>query len=73
MTLDECFEKYSDDQLIERQSRIDENKGLGWSVGWWKGLKYWGDPIHIPKGFFLPKSMVEAAKADDWVLLNETI
>ena len=68
MTLDEVFEKYSDDKTIIRTSRSHMPPA---TVKWCKGLKAWGCQEARNMGFFIPQFMIDDAHADDWELKNE--
>jgi len=86
MTLDEIFEKYSDDKDgFYRKSYVDRlkkhrpdlteeyiiEKSPKYPVDWLKGLKAWGNQESRDLGFFISKGMIEDANADDWELYEE--
>lgn len=67
MTLDEAFEKYSDEIILKRPTRC-----LPHDIKWLKQMKIWGNEESRKLGFFIPESMIEDANADDWEIYNET-
>lgn len=66
MTLDEIFEKYTDEQYILRSSKPAYMSPV--TVGWAKGLKAWGNEESRKIGFWIPQFMIEDAQANDWEL-----
>lgn len=83
MTLNEIFEKYSDDKngfyrramfekLKKHRPDLHENDILKslpkHSVEWLKGLKAWGNQESRNMGFIIPDFMIEDANATDWEL-----
>ncbi len=68
MTLDEVFEKYSNDKKIIRTSLSHMPPATVKSC---KSLKAWASQETRNMGFFIPKFMIDDAHADDWELKNE--
>lgn len=67
MTLDEIFEKYTDDKKIYRISR---NYMSPKPIAWAKLLKEWGKEELRKEGFWMPEYMVEDANANDWQIYD---
>lgn len=86
MTLQEAFEKYSDNQLMRRASYKDLfpshydqalvqsflEKGLGaYPIYWLKQLIGWGNEESRKMGFIIPQSMIDDANANDWEIIED--
>jgi hypothetical protein len=65
LTLDEIFEKYSENNLIRRPNRTS------CSISWLKMIIPWVNDPSIRHGFIPPWGIRDDIKANDWEKVND--
>lgn len=72
MTLEEAFEKYSDETILKRKDALEI---LAADIKWLKGLKawgkVWGNEESRKLGVIVPQLMIDDANANDWEVITQ--